>query len=591
MAAKTVCVVGSGAAGLITAKTLLDDGFAVEILSKDRTAGGVWAADRVYPGLYTNNVNGEYEFSAMPMHLQRIKERPSGTEMRQYMEAFADRFLNGKIRFNTQVVNIHRWDQGNNQEAVKGWAISVQNSDGTAEQLFYDIVVLCSGGCSLPRIPPELSSAAAQKAGFVGQVVHSFEFASRLDDIISAVKPIDDPNPGHVVVVGGGKSAQDIAAYLANEGRKVSIAFETADGIIAAPIPLPHFIRKSRQVSTLIFGVSSKLSVSSLCRLLGLMATHIHLRTALEKFLHTTWLGSKIVSGFWDTLSWASGKFLSIPSTSPLLTSHSLFWGIRTNDEGSPRSNGFHALVNAGKIQLVASNRVSSFGPDGHSVVLRDGSSVRADVVVLSTGYTSSWKGIFDEEILRDFGLERVRNDCLSDVGIKESEWQFYKTLQNPPQLPLGNQGQWMSSIYRGLVPARNIQRRDFAINGAVFTTSPAHIFEVSSHWISSYLLSDPFLRLPSSPEDALVETERVARWVNIRNPGMLKWVNESYSSGLNFFDYAQASDDLLEDMGLPILRSGGNWFTWPFIPISSKEIKALGEERAILRASNTTRN
>ena len=50
-----VCVVGSGIAGLITAHTLLQDGFkAVEVLTRDRSVGGVWSKERAYPGLQIN---------------------------------------------------------------------------------------------------------------------------------------------------------------------------------------------------------------------------------------------------------------------------------------------------------------------------------------------------------------------------------------------------------------------------------------------------------------------------------------------------------------------------------------------------------
>lgn len=45
-------------------------------------------------------------------------------------------------------------------------------------------------------------------------------------------------------------------------------------------------------------------------------------------------------------------------------------------------------------------------------------------------------------------------------------EWEHYKTLASPPPThPLSDQ--WASSIYRGLVPAKNVMKRDFAINGA----------------------------------------------------------------------------------------------------------------------------
>ena len=51
----TVAIIGAGAAGLITAHTLLRDGFEhVQVLTRDPSAGGVWAAKRVYPGLSIN---------------------------------------------------------------------------------------------------------------------------------------------------------------------------------------------------------------------------------------------------------------------------------------------------------------------------------------------------------------------------------------------------------------------------------------------------------------------------------------------------------------------------------------------------------
>ena len=37
-----------------------------------------------------------------------------------------------------------------------------------------------------------------------------------------------------------------VAAFLANQGRRVSVVFETADAILAAKTPVPELIRKSR---------------------------------------------------------------------------------------------------------------------------------------------------------------------------------------------------------------------------------------------------------------------------------------------------------------------------------------------------------
>jgi monoamine oxidase len=50
-----IAVIGAGAAGLITAHTLLKDGFKnVQIITHDADVGGVWSTERVYPGLVIN---------------------------------------------------------------------------------------------------------------------------------------------------------------------------------------------------------------------------------------------------------------------------------------------------------------------------------------------------------------------------------------------------------------------------------------------------------------------------------------------------------------------------------------------------------
>lgn len=51
---QTIGIIGAGAAGLVTAHTLIRDGFDVQIITRDKSAGGVWAKERVYPGLNLN---------------------------------------------------------------------------------------------------------------------------------------------------------------------------------------------------------------------------------------------------------------------------------------------------------------------------------------------------------------------------------------------------------------------------------------------------------------------------------------------------------------------------------------------------------
>ncbi|KAJ6620258.1 FAD/NAD-P-binding domain-containing protein [Mycena sp. CBHHK59/15] len=555
-----VAVLGAGAAGLVTAHTLLADGFDVQVITRDHSPGGQWAEERIYPGLQLNNVHGEFRFSAhemsAPPDSSTTGGRLTGQDMRKYMQEFADNLLPGKIMFDTEILSIRRDD------VDSSWIISIQNrSTGASETLHFSKVVLCTGGTSKPMIPDYLSSIAAQKAHFGGPIIHSAHFGARLEDIMSTVPPKSSEKPRSIVVVGGGKSAQDICAHLANEGREVTVVYEKTDAFTAGAHPLPDFLRKGRMLS--------------------IISPHIHLRTRLERFLHTTWLGSKLVHGNWNGMITSSFKAMEIPEDSPLRLTYSPFWNIHTSDEGIPRENGFHSLVNKGKINVIAPARMTGYGDDGHSVLLNNGQSVKADLVILATGYTSSWGDIFDEKTASDIGLHR-HHPIHQDLP---DEWANYKTLSNPPPLHPENE-KWSSSIYRGIVPTKNLLRRDFAINGAVLATNDGYSFEVTAHWISSYFLGDR-MKLPKTPEEALKHTERDAMWLRKRHPDLNLSLNEACTSYSVFWTWPQHSDELLEDMYLPSMRSGGNWFTWPFKVISIDELATLHEEREANRRKN----
>ena len=56
----------------------------------------------------------------------------------------------------------------------------------------------------------------------------------------------------------------------------------------------------------------------------------------------------------------------------------------------------------------------------------------------------------------------------------------------------------------------------------------------------------------------------------------------------MSLSSWPQYTDELLEDMDLPSMRSGGNWFTWPFKVLDVREIETLTEERETKRALST---
>ncbi|KAG5647170.1 hypothetical protein DXG03_001125 [Asterophora parasitica] len=206
--AGTVGIIGAGAAGLVTAQILLKDGFDVRIITRDKSVGGVWARERVYPGLIINNVHGEFRFSSLPMapplKAEESGGRLTGEDMCAYMENFASTFLEGKLSLETEVLGIRRSPSGS-------WAVTVENrQSGAREVLEFSRIVLCTGGCSSPNIPEYISPAQAERARFRGPVLHSTNFRDHLDSVLEKKESeAGESADSSVVIAGGGKSAQE----------------------------------------------------------------------------------------------------------------------------------------------------------------------------------------------------------------------------------------------------------------------------------------------------------------------------------------------------------------------------------------------
>ena len=88
------------------------------------------------------------------MYKRKTGNRLSGEDMTAYMEKFAHTFLSGKIRFETEILDIRRGRDG------AGWEVEVLDlKTGNKGVLNYARIVLCTGvSASRPHFATPLTS-------------------------------------------------------------------------------------------------------------------------------------------------------------------------------------------------------------------------------------------------------------------------------------------------------------------------------------------------------------------------------------------------------------------------------------------------
>src|SRR5260370_4422283 len=197
---KTVCIIGAGVAGLAAAKTFAARGHRVTVLERSGHLGGVWEPARSYPEVQTQSPKDLYRYTDKPMP-DSYPEWPKGPQVHAYLTDYAkDHGLIQVIRFDTAVVGMARRNAGR-----PGWILEIRNPDGGISHDEFDFVAVCTGQFNECQTINHPGADAFVSAG--GKILHSAQHTDA-----SAVKG------KKVVVLGGSKSATDVAVNSVNAG-------------------------------------------------------------------------------------------------------------------------------------------------------------------------------------------------------------------------------------------------------------------------------------------------------------------------------------------------------------------------------------
>ena len=373
---RKVGIIGGGASGLSTAKLLLAQDLDCTVFERGSSLGGVWAVR--YSNVQAQLQRELYEFPDWPLPKDGPTFTP-GPVVQKYFEDYAKHFgVWPRIKFNT-IVSSLREPGGSNQS----WRVSYQE-DGSSREEDFDLIVVCIGLFSnSPHIPEFVG-----RERFKGEVIHISEFVAR-----------DQVKGKKVAVVGYGKSATDAAVESAAVAEETTIIFRELHW------PVPPMLAGILPMKWAMFN-----------RLMSTLLPLYYRPSGLERVMHS--LGKPLVWLWWRIVElllivqcrlWSRfGTRLSLVPKIPV--------EIDTFGESvmAPRPE-FYPLLRKGVIspQLTEIAELTNSG-----LVLENGASVEADMVILATGWKTDYS----------FLSENIR----SSIGFEDDGFYLYRHMVHP---------------------------------------------------------------------------------------------------------------------------------------------------------------
>ncbi|KAK9873989.1 hypothetical protein WA026_002337 [Henosepilachna vigintioctopunctata] len=211
-----VAIIGGGAAGLSSARHVIEDGHECELFEMSPQIGGTWlytddvgtdqygfpVYSAMYQGLRTNLPKEVMGFPDFPIPDQQ-KSYLTQAEILDFLNQYVKYFgLETVIKTNHMVTDIRPLTSTT-------WQVTAINKPINTKVIKeFDAVIICNGHYNEPRFP----SLQGQEK-FQGQIFHSHKYRNP--------KPFTGLR---VLVVGGGPSGLDVALHLSKVAKKVVLS-------------------------------------------------------------------------------------------------------------------------------------------------------------------------------------------------------------------------------------------------------------------------------------------------------------------------------------------------------------------------------
>ncbi|KAJ4993405.1 hypothetical protein SVAN01_00953 [Stagonosporopsis vannaccii] len=552
MDAFDLVIVGAGIHGLTALKTYRDVHPDASILAIDKadSLGGVWAKNRLYPGLRTNNHFRTLQFSGFPMNTDGFNlenDHIPGEHVNQYLHNYVTAFdLKRHLRLNTRVESAV--DNGS-----LGWTLTLADMSPNQEPettVKTKRLIIATGLTSEPFMP-----RLDRKEDFIAPIYHTSEFA-KAEGGLGAFK--------NVVILSGAKFSWDIACAYASAGKQV-------DWIIRKSGHGPCWMTPPRLTP---FKIIPELLLQT--RLITWLSPCIWEDgfSYIRSFFSRHWLGRKIVDTFFDKMQHSieeSNKYFEHSETAKLHPWDDVFF-IGTNRGLLNYDVDFFEFVRNGTIRVHIADimRLSC-----KTVHLSDGKTLAADVLICGTGWKDTPQIKFMTE--RELGLPghlplNVQPYIArADATILETA---PKLRNQPPRRTTETMTEDANEtlpepyrLYRFMVPPAFIDSRTLAFAGAYRSPATTLIAQTQALWITAFLDDN----ITALSHGFTLHCDRIL-YETVLHTQFGKW---RYSRGFGarfpelWFDCLPYVDLLLKDIGVPNQRKGSWWaerFT-PYMP------------------------